>query len=147
VKALPVDYLVDAGPLVGAFWPADQWHSWSRKTLIALGGPAYTTETVFAEASHLLKRHTPALLSLFAALDAGLVRFRPVYPDHLARAAQLITDYKSFADAGDASLVILSELYPSARLITLDVRDFAIYRRKDGTPVPCIIPGAETRLS
>jgi uncharacterized protein len=145
VKALQVDYLVDAGPLVGAFWPADQWHVWSRKALVALGGPAYTTEIVFAEAAHLLKRHTPALLSLFAALDVGLVRFRPVYPDHLTRAAQIITDYKSFADAGDASLVILSELHPNARLVTLDARDFSVYRRKDGTPVPCIMPGAQRR--
>ncbi|MGH8017672.1 MAG: type II toxin-antitoxin system VapC family toxin [Opitutaceae bacterium] len=140
MKASEVDHLVDAGPLAGAFWPGDQWHSWSRATLSGLRGPACTTETVFAEAAHLLKRHSPALFALFAAVEAGLVRFRPVYPEHLARAAQLISRYASYADTADASLVILSELHPCARLITLDKRDFSVYRRKDGRPVPCIVP-------
>lgn len=135
-----IDHLVDAGPLVGAFWPTDQWHLWSRETLSALGTAAYTTETVFAEAAHLLKRHRPALFALFAALESRLVRFHPVYPDHIARAAQIITAYAPYADAGDASLVILSELHPHARLVTLDVRDFSAYRRRDGTPVPTIMP-------
>jgi hypothetical protein len=29
---------------------------------------------------------------------------------------------------------------PAARLITVDRRDFTIYRRRNGTPVPCIMP-------
>jgi hypothetical protein len=43
-------------------------------------------------------------------------------------------------DLGDATLVVLSELYPKAKLVTVDVRDFTIYRRNDGTPVPIIAP-------
>jgi predicted nucleic acid-binding protein len=134
------DYLVDAGPLVGAFWEADQWHNWSRKTLASLDRPAFTTETVFAEAAHHLKAHIPALLQLLAALDNGLVCFEPVFPGSTARAAEIIIRYAPRADWADASLVILSERHPRARLVTLDVRDFSIYRRSDGSPVPCIMP-------
>ncbi len=144
MKDSEVKYLVDAGPLVGAFWAADQWHEWSRKTLASLGQTLVTTETVFAEAAYHLKAHAPALLQLLAALETGLLRFRPVYPAHTTRAAEIITRYAPRADWGDASLVILSECLPRARLLTLDVRDFSIYRRRDGSPVPCILPPVHT---
>lgn len=140
VRDSEVKYFIDAGPLVGAFWAADQWHDWSRKTLSALGGPVFTTETVFAEAAHHLKGFKPALLQLLAALETGLVRFSPVFPTGVRRATEIITRYSPRADWGDASLVVLSELHPRAQLVTVDVRDFSIYRRFNGSPVPCIIP-------
>ena len=142
MRASKVEYLVDAGPLVGAFWPADRWHVWSRTTLSTLNAPVYTTESVFAEAAHLLKPSLPALLQLLAALDRGLIRFYPVYPHRIGRAAEIVTTYAPRADVGDASLLILSEQFPRARLITIDRADFLIYRRADGRPAPCIMPDA-----
>lgn len=112
VKGSEVRYLVDAGPLVGAFWAADQWHEWSRDTLSSLGRSVFTTESVFAEAAHHLKAHLPALLQLLAALEMGLVRFAPVYPADTGRAADIIIRYQPRAGWGDASLVILSERLP-----------------------------------
>ena len=140
MKDSEVRYLIDAGPLVGAFWPADQWHAWSRKTLSSVGGPVYTTEAVFAEAAYHLKAPTNALLQLLAALETGLVRLTPVAPVDAVRAAEIITRYAPRSDWGDASLVILYERFPRARLITVDIRDFTIYRRRNGSPVPCIAP-------
>jgi hypothetical protein len=43
-------------------------------------------------------------------------------------------------DLGDASLIVLSEKFPTARLITVDMADFSIYRRRDGQPVPLVAP-------
>ena len=140
MKASGIRYLVDAGPLIGAFWPADQWHGWSREALGSTGAEVYTTETVFAEAAYQLRSSLPALLQLLAAVDSGLVRLLPVLPEHIGRAAELMIDYHPRSDLGDASLVILSELHPRARLLTLDRRDFTLYRRRDGRPVPCILP-------
>jgi predicted nucleic acid-binding protein len=138
VKDSQVRYLADAGPLVGAFWAADQWHDWSRETLASIGHPVYTTESVFAEAAHHLKAHAPALIQLLAAFETGLVRFIPLQPASAIRAAEIISRYAPRADSGDASLLILSERHPRARLIT--VRDFTVYRRRDGSPVPSIMP-------
>ena len=42
-------------------------------------------------------------------------------------------------DAGDATLVVLSELYPRAKLITVD-DDFRRYRRFRNQAVPLVIP-------
>lgn len=140
MKDSEVRYLADAGLLVGAFWPVDQWHGWSRATLSSAGGPVHTTESVFAEAAYHLQAHLPALLQLLAALQTGLVCLLPLGPGDAIRAAEIITRYAPRADWADASLVILSERYPRARLLTVDVRDFTIYRRRDGSPVPCLMP-------
>jgi len=141
VKASAVRYLVDAGPLIGAFSPRDRWHEWSRETLRALGAETYTTETVFAEAGHLLKPYPRGLVQLLRSLHEGKVRFLPVYPRQAARCVELALKYPERMDVGDASLVILSEAYPAAKLVTLDLADFGIYRRRDGRPVPLIAPG------
>jgi len=140
VKDSEVRYLIDAGPLIGAFWPADQWHAWSRETLAAVGEAIYASETVFAEAAYQLKGHLPALLQLLAAWETGLVRLIALDPGGAVRAAEFITRYAPRADWGDASLVLLSERYPRAQLVTVDVRDFTVYRRRDGSPVPCLTP-------
>lgn len=144
MKVSDVKYLIDAGPLVGAFWPSDQWHDWSRRTLASLGSRVHTTEIVLAEAAHNLKLSQPALLQLLAAVDAGLISLIGIFPQRVGRAAELIVDYKPRADLGDVSLIILSELFPAAKLVTIDRADFTVYRRKDGQPVPCIMPGARS---
>ena len=146
VRASAVDFLIDAGPLVGAFWGRDQWHAWSRATFISLGAELYTTEAVFAEAAHHLKPYQPAMLSLLAALDAGHVRLCPIFPAASRRCAELITKFAPRMDLGDASLVILSEQFPHAQLVTTDVTDFAIYRRRDGRAVPLITPTTNPTL-
>ena len=140
MKVSAVEYLIDAGPLVGAFWGRDQWHSWSRETLVSLGTEVFTTETVFAEAAYHLKPYTPALLGLLAALEAGHVQLCPVFPTATRRCVELITKFAPRMDVGDASLVILSEQFPRARLLTTDITDFTIYRRRDGRSVPLITP-------
>ena len=43
-------------------------------------------------------------------------------------------------DAGDATLVVLSELFPRAKLITVD-DDFRRYRRLRNQAIPLVIPG------
>jgi predicted nucleic acid-binding protein len=140
VKDLAVRYLVDAGPLVGAFSPRDQWHEWSRATLESIGSEVYTTETVFAEAGHLLKPYPAGLFQLLAALHAGHLRFLNVFPEQALRCAELVRKFAPQMDVGDASLVILSERYPAARLVTIDAGDFNLYRRRDGRPVPALMP-------
>ena len=43
-------------------------------------------------------------------------------------------------DAGDASLVVLSEKLSHAKIITTDVRDFSVYRRFRNESLPLIHP-------
>jgi hypothetical protein len=64
---------------------------------------------------------------------------RSIWDAHGKRAAELISRYPNM-DAGDASLVVLSENFPRAKIITLDVRDFTVYRRFRDEPLPLIHP-------
>ncbi len=40
-------------------------------------------------------------------------------------------------DLADACVVLLSERFPRATVLTLDKGDFSVYRRRDGSKVPC----------
>ncbi len=135
-----VRYLVDAGPLVAFFLEGDVHHAWSLARIRALREPLFTTELVIAEAGHFLKRYDPALVHLCAALETGRIRLLPLMPERFPRIIGLIRDYPARADLADASLVVLSEIHPRATLLTIDRRDFSVYRRADGKPVPCLFP-------
>jgi predicted nucleic acid-binding protein len=117
----------------------DQWHAWSRDTLVALEEPVASTETAVAEAAHQLRHFRPALQALMLMLAEGRVRLQPVLATRSQRIGELLAKYRRM-DLGDATLVALSEQIPRARLVTVDRRDFTVYRRKDGRPVPCIMP-------
>jgi uncharacterized protein len=132
-------YLLDAGPLVGLLDADDQWHEWSRKALGAIPGSLRTTETAVAEACYHLRDLRPALSAILRMIDAGALVLEPLVQMRATRIDRLLADYAQM-DFGDATLVVLSEIYPNAKLLTLDVRDFTIYRRADGTPVPIIAP-------
>jgi predicted nucleic acid-binding protein len=47
-------------------------------------------------------------------------------------------------DLADASVIALSERYRRLSVVSLDRRHFITYRRADGSPVPMVLPGAET---
>jgi len=79
------------------------------------------------------------LSAILRMIDGGALVLEPLVQRQAARVGQLLTDYTQM-DFGDATLVALSELYPKASLVTLDVRDFTVYRRADGKPVPIIAP-------
>jgi uncharacterized protein len=139
VKASEIRYLIDAGPLVGAFSRRDQWHEWSARVVATLDEPVFTTEIVFGEACHLVRSERGALLVLIRMVTEGRLDLLPIWAARGKRAAELIAHYPQM-DAGDASLVVLSEQYPKARIITTDVRDFTVYRRFRGEPLPLIHP-------
>ena len=141
MKDSEIDYLVDTGPLVGLLNNDDEWHHWSDSVLAFLDGPLLTTEMVITESCHLVRRHPEAVQELLCWVAEGRLRVHPTLPDSIVRIRVLIGKYAQM-DLADASLVVLSERHPRARLITIDRKDFTIYRRDDGHPVPCIMPKA-----
>jgi hypothetical protein len=138
VKGSVINYLIDAGPLIGLLDRSDQWHDWSRETLVILDEKLATTETAVAEACHRLRRLRPALAELIRMIEEERVLLVPVLSAHPARVAELLAKYPDM-DAGDATLVVLSELHPRAKLITVD-DDFRRYRRHRNQAIPVIMP-------
>jgi len=139
VKASAIDYLVDAGPLVAHLNESDQWHLWAEAAMHFLGDTLHTTDAALTEACYLLRHRRAVIDMLMDLIEDGTLCVHPIFPAQTTRIRELMNKYDRM-DFADATLVALSEQYPRAKLITIDEKDFTIYRRRDGRPVPCIMP-------
>jgi predicted nucleic acid-binding protein len=131
--------IVDAGPLIAWLDAADQWHAWAVAALGRCRGPLRTTEIVLGEACHLLGGNSAPVHALLDCVRRGSLILHPLWPGHLEQTQRLMLKYESM-DAADASLVVLSEMYPQASLVTVDTADFRVYRRFRRDPLPIIAP-------
>ena len=134
-----VETLVDAGPLVGWLNVSDQWHEWSVSVLSAIRGPVHTSEVILGEACWNLGGNTRPAHALLALVRKGAIQLLRPWPDNLGRTQELMLKYPVM-DAGDASLVVLSELFPQAHVLTTDRRDFSVYRRFRAQKIPAVFP-------
>jgi predicted nucleic acid-binding protein len=139
VRASAARYILDAGPIVGALSERDQWYDWSRKTLGLVDTFAMTTELVFGEACHHLKAFRPGLYAALEGVHAGRFILESVWKENVPRALELLARYPQM-DASDCSLVLLSERFPRARIITTDIAHFRIYRRFRNEALPLLAP-------
>ena len=80
-------------------------------------------------------------VSLLQAAGDGLFASRFALEPHRARVLHLAAKYADQPmDFADACLVVMSELHPHARIVTVDVEDFSVYRRFRNQPVPILTP-------
>lgn len=136
---MDVKRLVDAGPLVAWLNQADQWHGWATAALHQGRGPLHTTEIVLGEALYHLGGNSVPAQALLDWIRRGAVVLHPLWPRHLARTQELMLKFDRM-DAADASLVVLSELYPRAIILTVDAKDFRTYRRFRREALPLLTP-------
>ena len=125
--------LVDTGPLVALFDPADAWHKRCIEQLRKISEPLCTTTPVLTEAFHLL---TPASVGARRLMDfvteGGLAMW---YFDDagLGRAFELVVRYANVPmDLADASLVVAAERLSARKILTIDRSDFGVYRIQRG---------------
>lgn len=131
--------IVDAGPLIGWLDVADQWHGWCVEALSARRAPLHTTEIVLGEACHQLGGNSAPVQALLDWVRNGLVRLHAIWPAQLRRTQELMLKFERM-DPADASLVVLSELYPRAEIVTVDAQDFGVYRRFRREALPLVMP-------
>jgi hypothetical protein len=133
------DVLLDAGPLVAALDPHDQWHEAVAPVWGTVLPRCMTTEPVLVEATHILGRrrqtHTRALEFLIAA-DV------PVFALHLPMHQQCVHLMRRYADVpmdyADATLVALADRLRLRHVFTLDRKGFRTYRGARGLPLEII---------
>jgi predicted nucleic acid-binding protein len=136
---MQVRTLVDAGPLIGWLNASDQWHDWSVAVLSKVRRPVHTSEVIMGEACWNLGGNSRPAHALLTLVRRGAIQLLHPWPDHLERTQGLMIKYPAM-DAGDASLVVLSELFPRAVVITTDRADFSVYRRFRSQKIPVIFP-------
>ncbi|MEI7935725.1 MAG: PIN domain-containing protein [Verrucomicrobiota bacterium] len=132
-------YLLDTGPLV-AFLDANETPAlrrWAVETLSVLPWPLYTCEAVLTEAAHFLRTPRP----LVEMVEAGELLIPFTLADQAPDLARIIGAYHGRkVSLADACLVRMSELWRDATIVTLDAKDFAVYRRFGREAIPYISP-------
>ena len=134
------EVLLDTGPLVAFLDRSERNHQRCVDFFKVFRGRLLTTEPVLTEAVYLLGPHffnqKPAIDFILMG-GAELISLSPAL---LKRSAQLMAKYADVPmDFADASLVALAEERGITEMVTLDKKDFTVYRttgRKGFTVLP-----------
>ena len=125
--------LLDTGPIVALFDPADDSHRACTEVLKSITEPLGTTTPVLTEAFHLLSPGSVGAENLIHFIADGGLAVWFLGPETLDRAFELMRKYADHPmDLADASLVAMAEAENLHKVFTIDRRDFAAYRIKRG---------------
>jgi predicted nucleic acid-binding protein len=121
--------LIDAGPLVALLDRSDHHHEAVVKALQKIQDPLVSVWPVVVEAMYLLSSSWPAQKALWEILETGTVQLLPLEQADLPPMKNLMEKYRDLPmDMADAALVRVAEREGIRRVLTLDQRDFGIYR-------------------
>jgi uncharacterized protein len=131
-------YLLDTGPLVSALAENEPHYGpWAKDLLRRLPVPLYTCESVLTEAAHFLGSPD----SILGAIADGLLVCPWDLTENHFRLRQLIQKYADLEmDLADACLVAMSERWWDCKVVTIDLSDFHVYRRRGRHHIPLLIP-------
>ena len=131
--------ILDAGPLIASLNRQDQHHRWAVQTLEHLGPPFYSCPEAVAEAAALTGQPA-ALVEMIAAKEIVLAF------DLSEQTAAVLALLKKYADVhmdlADACIVRMTELIRDCRVVTVDRKDFSVYRRNGRDLIPMVAPPA-----
>ncbi len=131
--------ILDAGPLIASLNRQDEHHHWAIQTLEHLGPPFYSCAEAMAEAAALTGQPS-AVVEMIASreivLDFDLA-------EQTAGVIRLLKKYADLRiDLADACIVRMTELIRDCRVITVDRKDFSVYRRNGRDLIPIVSPPA-----
>jgi predicted nucleic acid-binding protein len=125
--------LIDTGPLVALFDPADPYHTRTKSLLEDLESDLYTTSPVLTETFHLLGPATKGSDNIRTFIRGGGVLLYPMSRIDLMEAFRLMDQYADKPmDFADASLVTAARDLDIYRIFTVDRDDFQTYEFKSG---------------
>lgn len=129
--------LVDSGSLVALFDGGDRWHGTVVEFMKGFRGHLLTSAANITEAAWITGSVSQTMMSnLLTWLYRGAVVVHNIEADDLRRIATLSVQYQTLRpDFADLALLALAERTKVDRVITLDKKDFDVYRLKNGKPL------------
>jgi uncharacterized protein len=131
--------MCDTGPLVAYLNRNDPYHSWAVALMKQVRSPMLTTEPVLTEVAYFLRADQVDVDPLFQLLERNAVRVDLQVAAHWPRLRTLMARYDQM-DLADASIVVLSERHVRCQVLTVDRKDFSIYRRNDRQVIDFVAP-------
>lgn len=101
--------------------------------------PMLTTEPVLTEVAYFLRADQVGVDPLFQLLERNAVRVDLQVAAHWPRLRTLMARYSQM-DLADASIVVLSERQTRCQVLTVDRKDFSVYRRNDRQVIDFVAP-------
>ena len=121
--------LVDAGPLVALLDRSDTWHAEVVAALGKIRDPLVSVWPAIVEAMYLLAFSWQAQKALWEILETAAIELLPLEAHDLPAMKRLMEKYRDLPmDLADAALVHVAAREDIRRILTLDQRDFAVYR-------------------
>lgn len=125
--------LLDTGPLVVVLSRRDPQHQKCSATLDGLKEAPITSWSVLTEAAWLLRKTRAGVATMFRMIVTQEIRIAAIDVEAIDYLSAVIARYESSRiDLADATLRYLAERHSCDTVITLDRRDFSIYRLRDG---------------
>ncbi len=131
--------LCDTGPIVAYLNRNDPFHAWAVDLMKQVKPPLLTCEAVLTEAVYFLREDGLSLDPVFKFLERGLLKVEFDLQSHWARLQTLMGRYEHM-DLADACLVAMTEQRRRCRVLTVDRKDFAVYRRNDRQVIDFVAP-------
>jgi predicted nucleic acid-binding protein len=129
--------IADTGFLVAFANRRDRYHDWAVSLAEQITEPLLTCEAVLAEAAF----HLQDTWLVLEMVSEGLVRPALKVSEELPHLLQLAHRYRDRnPDLADLCVIRMSELYPEYSVITVDVKDFRVYRRNKRERISLITP-------
>jgi uncharacterized protein len=129
--------IADTGFLVAFANRRDEHHAWAVALAGAITSPLLTCEPVLAEAAF----HLGGVPVVLAMVREGLVTIEFDCKANLAHLGALALRYEARKpDLADLCLIRMSELFPLLPVVTVDRKDFRVYRRNKREVIPLICP-------
>ena len=121
--------LVDAGPLVALLDRSDNHHQTVVSAIEAVRDPLVSVWPAIVEAMYLLSFSWRAQEALWEIIETDAVRILPLDQSDVAPMKKLMEKYRDLPmDMADAALVHVADRESIRRVLTLDQRDFGVYR-------------------
>ena len=131
MTANPRRVLIDTGPLVAWVTAGESHHLAVRRLLDDFDGQLLSTWPVVTETCHLIAEHQVATFLRWAG--SGGLTIVVIPPGATLALADRIEQYADLPmDLADASLIWLADTLGVLDIITLDRRDFGVYRTERG---------------
>jgi len=129
--------IADTGFVVAFLSRTDGYHNWAREIGKAVSEPLLTCEAVLAESVFQVQSAGEVL----GLLRTGFLRSAFRLSEHLDEVQALAQRYRDrHPDLADLCLIRMSELYGTLPVITVDEKDFRVYRRNGRDVIPIICP-------
>ena len=131
-----MQYIADTGFIAGFWDPNGKVRNWARRIARDNPEPHLTCEGALIEACFLA-----GPMRVARALAEGDYQIDFLWNAQRAEVLELIDKYADYRmDATDACIVLIAQKNPRLKILTVDRKDFTVYRTLKGKPIRCEFP-------